>query len=61
MVSEENIGELDGNGYDFVCGLKKNKVVKAILREVEAAKLLSEELFTIRRRRHLRSVTGIKR
>jgi transposase len=45
MVSEENIGELDGSGYDFVCGLKKNKAVKAMLREVEAAELLSEENF----------------
>ena len=45
MVSEENIGELDGSGYDFICGLKKNKVVKAMLREVESAELLSEENF----------------
>ncbi|MCW3134674.1 MAG: IS1634 family transposase [Methanophagales archaeon] len=45
MVSEENIGELDGSGYDFICGLKKNKVVKAMLREVEAAELLSKENF----------------
>ena len=45
MVSEENIGELDGSGYDFICGLKKNKVVKAMLREVETAELLSEENF----------------
>lgn len=45
MVSEENIGELDGSGYDFVCGLKKNKAVKAMLKEVEAAELLSEENF----------------
>ena len=45
MVSEENIGELDGSGYDFICGLKKNKEVKAMLREVETAELLSEENF----------------
>jgi len=25
MVSEDNVGELDDSGYDFICGLKKNK------------------------------------
>ncbi len=39
MVSEENVGELDGSGYDFICGLKKNKEVKAMLIEVKAAEL----------------------
>ncbi|GAI22365.1 unnamed protein product, partial [marine sediment metagenome] len=45
MVSEENIGELDGSDYDFICGLKKNKVVKAMLRVVEAAELTKEHNF----------------
>ena len=45
MVSEENVGELDESGYDFICGLKKNKVVKAMLREVEAAELINEQNF----------------
>jgi transposase len=45
MVSEANIGELDGSDYDFICGLKKNKVVKAVLREVEVAELSNEQNF----------------
>ncbi|MCK4736585.1 MAG: IS1634 family transposase, partial [Methanophagales archaeon] len=45
MVSKENIGELDGSDYDFVCGLKKNKVVKAMLRDVETAELTKEHNF----------------
>ena len=45
MVSEDNIGELDGSEYDFICGLKKNKVVKAILREVKVAELSNEQNF----------------
>jgi len=40
MVSEENVGELDESGYEFICDLKKNKEVKAVLREVEDAELL---------------------
>jgi transposase len=45
MVSEDNIGELDGSEYDFICGLKKKKVVKAVLREVEVAELSNEQNF----------------
>jgi transposase len=45
MVSEDNIGELDGSEYDFICGLKKNKVVKALLKEVEVAELSNEQNF----------------
>lgn len=45
MVSEDNIGELDGSDYDFICGLKKNKEVKAVLREVEDAELSKEPNF----------------
>ncbi len=40
MVSEENVGELDESGYGFICGLKKNTEVKAVLREVEDAEFL---------------------
>jgi len=43
MVSEDNVGELDDSGYDFICGLKKNKEVKAMLREVGDAELLKEQ------------------
>ncbi len=44
-MSEDNIGELDGSEYDFICGLKKKKVVKAVLREVEVAELSNEQNF----------------
>jgi hypothetical protein len=40
-----NIGELDGSHYDFICGLKKTKVVKAILREVDDVELANEQNF----------------
>ncbi|RZN39587.1 MAG: IS1634 family transposase [Methanophagales archaeon ANME-1-THS] len=43
MVSEDNIGELDESGYDFICGLKKNRAVKAMLMEVGDAELLKEQ------------------
>ena len=45
MVSEDNIGELDGSHYDFICGLKKTKVVKAILREVDDVELAKVQNF----------------
>nr|QNO53849.1 hypothetical protein ALDDBJOO_00025 [Methanosarcinales archaeon ANME-1 ERB6] len=45
MVSEDNIGELDGSDYDFICGLKKNKEVKAMLIEAEAAELTKGQNF----------------
>ena len=44
-VSEDNIGELDGSHYDFIGGLKKTKVVKAILREVDDVELAKEQNF----------------
>ena len=31
-ISEKNIRGLDGSDYDFICGLKKNRVVKSTLR-----------------------------
>jgi len=45
MVSEDNIGELDGSNYDFICGLKKTKVVKEILRGVDDVELAKEQNF----------------
>lgn len=45
MVSEENVGELDESGYDFICGLRKNKEVKAMSRGVGEAELLKEQKF----------------
>jgi len=46
-VSEDNVGELDDSGYDFICGLKKNKEVKAAFKKRnrgEKIKRAEEEL-----------------
>ena len=43
MVSEENVGELDESGYDFICGLKKNRAVKAMIKEVDDVEFSKEQ------------------